>query len=197
MDEKAYISRKDQARLTKKKIFDTTMLLIKKRGYGKITIREICQQAQISIGTFYLYFSSKDEILLEIYNKIDQKVHFPMEESICESICQDFSIYLTTMTEMFHKELVCEIYRNCLASGENHFLDQTRPLYQAVLHCLEQAAKTHLLITGQTALLICRKLHIFVQAYIFQWLTNDELGTRFLTDDCIQDLHAYLTLYIK
>ncbi|WP_419078926.1 TetR/AcrR family transcriptional regulator, partial [Sellimonas intestinalis] len=54
MKEKHYITRKEQAVLTKKKIFDTTIFLIRKKGYSKITIREICQNAEISVGTFYL-----------------------------------------------------------------------------------------------------------------------------------------------
>lgn len=53
MKEKSYISWKEQAVLTKKKIFDTTVLLIKKKGYNKITIREICNNAEISVGTFF------------------------------------------------------------------------------------------------------------------------------------------------
>ena len=74
MKEKHYITRKEQAVLTKKKIFDTTIFLIRKKGYSKITIREICQNAEISVGTFYLYFLSKDDILLDLYSKVNQKL---------------------------------------------------------------------------------------------------------------------------
>lgn len=103
--EKPYISRKEQARLTKKRIFDTTMRLIRKKGYSKITIREICQNAQISVGTFYLYFSSKDDILLEIYHKTDQKISFSAIPSSAgctdysSLICEYFSAYLSCMAE--------------------------------------------------------------------------------------------------
>jgi len=74
LKEKHYITRKEQAVLTKKKIFDTTIFLIRKKGYSKITIREICQNAEISVGTFYLYFLSKDDILLDLYSKVNQKL---------------------------------------------------------------------------------------------------------------------------
>lgn len=200
MNENIYISRKEQAKLTKKKIFDTTMLLIKKRGYSKITIREICQSAQISIGTFYLYFSSKDEILLEIYNKIDQKVKFPpggTPDGIIPCIINDFKIYLRCMSEAFSKELLREIYRISLLSGENAFLSPERPLFGTVLDVLRTAGENASLLSEDPPELLCRKCHMFVQSYIFQWLVDDNLDAGFLTADCMGELAAFLTLYIK
>mgnify|MGYP003278900450 CR=1 FL=1 len=197
--ETSYISRREQAQLTKKKIFDTTMFLIKKKGYSKITIREICQNAQISIGTFYLYFSSKDEILLEIYNKIDQKISFPRPDDPKEApsfIIQDFSIYLECMIQSFDKELLREIYRNSLISGENHFLSPKRPLFEAVL---ELVSSIHTYAGFKKEVPpdeLCRRLHIFVQSYIFQWLVSDELSPGYLAGFCLPELKNYLSLYI-
>lgn len=200
MSEKSYISRKEQARLTKKKIFDTTMLLIKKKGYGKITIREICQSAQISIGTFYIYFTSKDEILWEIYDKIDQKVKFADSVSgqpVIGLIGQDFLMYLSHMTSMFEKELLREIYRNTLLSGENHFLSRERPLFQSVLYRLESLPESNRIFAAEDPETLCRRFHLFVQSYIYQWLVDDNLDPSFLTAECVQELSRYMTLYIN
>lgn len=200
MNEKSYISRKEQARLTKKKIFDTTMLLIKKKGYGKITIREICQSAQISIGTFYIYFTSKDEILWEIYDKIDQKIQFADPspgQSAALLITQDFLAYLSSMASMFEKELLREIYRNTLLSGENHFLSKDRPLFQSVLSRLELLQSQNHMVTHTAPEKLCRRLHMFVQSYIYQWLVDDDLDSEFLTKECIFELSCFLTLYVK
>ncbi len=202
MIEKSYISRKEQAQLTKKKIFDTTMMLIHKKGYSKITIREICQNAQISVGTFYIYFSSKDDILLEIYQKIDQKTAFPKPSSGSDSqnfsdfICGNFTIYLNCMIETQEKELLREIYRNALISGENYFLNPARPLYKSVLCALRTAEKSACLQLISSDIL-CKKLFLFVQAYVFQWLTCSELTASFLIETCISDLKLYLSLYIQ
>lgn len=200
MNEKSYISRKEQAQLTKKKIFDTTMLLIKKKGYGKITIREICQSAQISIGTFYLYFTSKDEILWEIYDKIDQKVQFDSftpQQNAVSAVTQNFLTYLSLMISMFEKELLREIYRNTLISGENHFLCSERPLYQSILSCLNTLKDKNGLHTDDTPDKLCCRIHMFVQAYIYQWLVDDDLDSSFLTEECIRELASFLTLYVK
>ena len=200
--EKPYISRKEQARLTKKRIFDTTMRLIRKKGYSKITIREICQNAQISVGTFYLYFSSKDDILLEIYHKTDQKISFSAIPSSAgctdysSLICEYFSAYLSCMAETQEKELLCEIYRNALVSGNNQFLNPERPLYRAVLSVLDAAAREKALVTSCTPSQVCQKLFFFIQSYIYQWLASNELTFAFLTETCIAELRLYLTLYL-
>jgi AcrR family transcriptional regulator len=44
---------------------------MKKRGFHKITIEDICKKADVSIGTFYHYFKSKDDILYEVYLRAD------------------------------------------------------------------------------------------------------------------------------
>ncbi len=198
--EKPYVSRKEQAQQTKGKIFDTTKLLIKKRGYSKITIREICQSAQISVGTFYLYFSSKDEILLEIYNRIDQKVVFPeyvsSNNTDLNCICEDFSVYLNYMAKTQEKELLREIYRNALISGDNRFLSPDSPLYQRILIRLLTAESDGKLLCEEPASQICLKIFRFVQSYILQWLINDDLTASFLTDTCLIDLGQYLSLFL-
>lgn len=201
--EKPYVPRKEQARLTKKKIFDTTIRLIHKKGYSKITIREICQNAQISVGTFYLYFSSKDDILLEIYYETDRKTVFPampVDMGIIdhsEFICKCFSIYLGNMIKEQEKELLCEIYRNSLATGNNQFLNPDRPLYRTILSILDSAAQDKKLHPSHSSSAVCRKLFVFVQSYIFQWLTSSEITSSDLTEICITDLKLYLTLYLQ
>lgn len=40
-------------------------------GYEKLTIRRICRAAAVSVGTFYNNYTGKQEILLELYNEID------------------------------------------------------------------------------------------------------------------------------
>lgn len=56
---------------TKEKIYETALELLESDGYENIRIEDICQKAGVSIGTFYNYFKSKNEILQLIYRKGD------------------------------------------------------------------------------------------------------------------------------
>ena len=59
--------RKDKAAETKKKIFKTAVHLIKQKGYEGVTVSEICQNAGIAKGSFYVHYRSKEDIVRESY----------------------------------------------------------------------------------------------------------------------------------
>jgi AcrR family transcriptional regulator len=63
MVEKALTSRKIKADKTKQKIYERAMRLFRKKGYDSVKIIDICKSAGVSVGTFYYYFKSKEDIV--------------------------------------------------------------------------------------------------------------------------------------
>jgi len=59
------------AQRTKNKLLETALSLFNERGYDAVTIDEITQQAGVAKGTFYTYFSTKSDIVVEEFWKID------------------------------------------------------------------------------------------------------------------------------
>lgn len=51
--------------LAKEKILNAALLLINEKGYEETTLVDICTAAGIANGTFYHYFKSKQDILLD------------------------------------------------------------------------------------------------------------------------------------
>ena len=47
----------------RRQIIASTIKLLRKTGFEKVSVRAICQNADISIGTFYHYFRDKDDLL--------------------------------------------------------------------------------------------------------------------------------------
>jgi TetR/AcrR family transcriptional regulator, fatty acid metabolism regulator protein len=64
--------RKNQAMQTKQKIFSAAMSIMQKQGFEETTIEQICKKANVSIGTFYIHYKSKHDVLFEIYQLADQ-----------------------------------------------------------------------------------------------------------------------------
>ena len=58
----------------KKDIFDATLALIVEDGMQAITLSKILDRAGVGSGTLYNYFSSKDELLYELFQQIMQKM---------------------------------------------------------------------------------------------------------------------------
>ncbi len=61
------MNRKEQAELTKKKLFITAVNLIKQKGFEDITVSEICKKAGVAKGTFYVHYQAKEDIIKESY----------------------------------------------------------------------------------------------------------------------------------
>ena len=54
---------------TKQKIFDVAKALILSKGYQQVTVDEICAACALSKGAFYIHYSSKEEIVKQLYRE--------------------------------------------------------------------------------------------------------------------------------
>ena len=71
MEKQKLTTRQIQALTTKNKIYQIAIDLMEKDGYENIKIEDICKKAKVSVGSFYNYFSSKSDILSEIFERAD------------------------------------------------------------------------------------------------------------------------------
>jgi TetR/AcrR family transcriptional regulator, fatty acid metabolism regulator protein len=83
--EKKTTSRKLQADMTRQKIYDTAIALMEKKGYAATTINEIMGIVGVSVGTFYHYFKSKDDVFYELFKKADDYFEDTVEASLEKS----------------------------------------------------------------------------------------------------------------
>ncbi len=70
--EKNLTARQRQALETKEKIRTVAIDLFRERGMDNVTIKDICQQAEVSVGNFYHYFESKEAVTFEILRGFDE-----------------------------------------------------------------------------------------------------------------------------
>jgi len=70
--EKKPTSRQLQADKTRAEIYNIAVALMEKQGFANTTIQEISKRAGVSIGTFYHYFRSKEDIFLDLFKKADE-----------------------------------------------------------------------------------------------------------------------------
>ena len=65
-------NREYQAQQTKNRIYDAAILLMQTNGVRQTTIEGICKKAKVSVGSFYNYFKSKEDILSSIFESADR-----------------------------------------------------------------------------------------------------------------------------
>ncbi|HAX52737.1 TetR/AcrR family transcriptional regulator [Muricomes intestini] len=64
MGQKAELSRQQQkSRETKERIFLAAKTILRKKGYEELSIKNICEEAGVSNGSFYHHFKTKDDLL--------------------------------------------------------------------------------------------------------------------------------------
>jgi AcrR family transcriptional regulator len=66
------ISRKQQAENTRRKVAETALRLYASKGFDQVAVDDICREAGVSKGTFYVYFASKDQVLVEEFLGLDR-----------------------------------------------------------------------------------------------------------------------------
>lgn len=64
MAEKVELSKQQQkSKETKERIFRAAKQILKKKGYEELSIKNICEEAGVSNGSFYHHFKTKDDLL--------------------------------------------------------------------------------------------------------------------------------------
>ena len=92
-------------RTKKKVILDSTLQLIAEKGFHGMSMGELAKHAAISPGTVYVYYKSKNELIIDLFNIIRHE----MEEAILDGYSADediqskFTILVTNLTEYYLK----------------------------------------------------------------------------------------------
>lgn len=76
----------NRVRYTKKVLQDALIKLLHKKSITEVTIKELCEEAHINRGTFYLHYSTPNDLLKEI------------EDNFITENFKNFSLYLNHPT---------------------------------------------------------------------------------------------------
>lgn len=146
-------TRKEKAAATKENIFSTAVGLIKEMGYDAVTVSEICRQAGIAKGTFYVHYTSKEDVIRESYYSdmgvfIEQRYAAFLERSPDSSGGERVLRFLSLELEFAEYagyELTCLAYSMnlgaCVPGPSEHLRKRTfsRILYREIAAHMEEA----------------------------------------------------------
>lgn len=90
--------RSEKTQNTKDKIYKSAIELLKRKGYEYLTIKNICEMAGVSNGTFFYHYKTKEDLLsfyltegFEIYLKTTN--FFDTEKSFKETLLSYYEAY--------------------------------------------------------------------------------------------------------
>jgi len=64
-----------RSKKTKEKIVQAAIQLFQGRGYEKTTSNDIASEAGVSVGSFYVYFTDKRQLLLTIFDRLADELY--------------------------------------------------------------------------------------------------------------------------
>ncbi len=128
------MTRKEQAAITKRKIVSVLEEQLQHQKLSDIKIKDICSQANIAAGTFYVHFSCKEEAFLYIYRDKDEDF---TNLILTEDPVQNLRIILDAyfgMVDSEHPQFNRELYISHLKYYDDYFFSEDRSIFKMLNH---------------------------------------------------------------
>lgn len=170
---KKLTSRQLQAQKTKRRIYNAAVDLFSKQGFDNTTIEDISRKADVSVGAFYHYYSSKTEIYTELYKKID--VYY--ENTVADQLVLDdffdniilyfkhYAVYLNARGV----DTVKQLYN----TQNPLFLDKSRYMYKLLTEVIKRGEEKNLLTKDLSLDEIEEFLMVVSRGVVYNWLLHN------------------------
>ncbi len=192
------LSRKDQALQTEQKIIKATLKLLKSKSFQQLQIKDICGQADVSIGSFYHYFDNKQGIIVKILDLYSERFVTKIRSHKLPSSQEKLVVIFLEFCHIAEKlgaDLVLEIFIHNVIAYDNFFLSRERPLFLSILQCIKDLQEKDLLLVQESEEKITSMLIIFFRGFLYEWgLCRNAYS---LADEISKQLNRYLPVFIK
>jgi len=164
--------REVQAWETKQKIYDAALRILSKKGFKNMSIREICEAADVSIGTFYYYFESKNNILYKFYEKGDtyfKKEIKPILNS--DDALENVRTYLLSyikLVETDGADMVEHLY-----IPDNKILKVNRAMQEILKDIIEDGQSKKQISKKMSAEGTVKFIFVIMRGIVFDWCLYD------------------------
>lgn len=191
------LTRKEQAEETKKLIFNKALELLEEKDFEKITVRDIVKKANVSIGTFYHYYSTKLDVYYETYIIADEYFETVVKPNINqltntrEKLELFFDYYARYNSEITDLTLTQILYNSANKCFDRNSEIGMIPL---LISILQEGLDANLIKSDKSAEEIAQFLMISIRGQVYHWCTND--GNYDLREATREHIHLLLQIFI-
>ncbi|BCJ94012.1 hypothetical protein acsn021_15810 [Anaerocolumna cellulosilytica] len=163
-------------RARKQELFQQINQLIEKEGFANLTIRKICKNLDISIGTFYHYFPDKSDIAWILFSDIDNY----FETEVVKEFSDKEPDNLITFSMEYGAFIMKRGVENCrcinlapLKSKGHSYLDEGRSIFLNLYGIFQRGTeKEQFALTGDS-LETARMYMILLRGYCTDWAKRE------------------------
>jgi TetR/AcrR family fatty acid metabolism transcriptional regulator len=173
MPKKPRTNRQKQAAETKQRIYEAAIELMDRNGFENFTIADISEKAGVSVGAFYHYFESKNDILAEIFRKADD--YFTNEvilgqegDNIPEQIIEYFDHYAK-----FNVMSGVEMTQQLFNPKVKFFIMKGRPMLTILEDLIQQGQQGGEIKAEATPEDVSHFLFMMARGIVFDWSLHE------------------------
>ncbi len=168
---KTLTKRQEKAIETKNRIYAAAIELMDRKGFEKITIADISKKAGVSVGAFYHYFKSKNDILAEIFRKADDYYStqvLPRLNSNTKSV-PDLIVEYFDHYAKFNLGSGVEMTQQLFNPKIKFFIKKSRPMLTILQDLISKGQEKQQIRNDTTPEEISRFLFILARGIVFEW----------------------------
>ncbi len=177
MGKKGPTKRDLQAEKTRQKILETAVEMIRTHGFDNITVDDICKQSKAAKGSFYHYFKSKDDIIIEMYRDYDNSYMSTFSELPPTMTSIEKLLFTYKNMGMRAKargaEYVRQIYKSQIYTGTKYFISEERPLFKVIHETIADGQKNNEIRRDLTTKELTRLILIFSRGVVYDWSLHE------------------------
>jgi TetR/AcrR family transcriptional regulator, fatty acid metabolism regulator protein len=132
-------SRKKQAIETKQRIYDAAVSIMQKHGFESATIEKICKKAKVSVGSFYVYYKSKQDVIVEVYASADHYFRDVVEPQIRPLSYRNKALTFFHHYALYNIRTGLDFVRRLYGSESQLFVARDRYMHILLREILEQS----------------------------------------------------------
>lgn len=170
---------------TKNNLLDSCLELMQTRSFRELKISDICAQAGVTTGAFYHYFSKKDDIIPELYLRIDQlftTFYQKLRGSCYREKISEYLLRHAKFAEGCGLLSTRNVYYEQLDSKYEFFGDFKRGFAQHLLELVQAALDEGEFVSEKGAREITTALMSIERGAVYSWcLTNGALSAKTLS----------------
>lgn len=166
-------NRQKQAINTKNKIFDITISLISENGYDQVNIEDICKTANVSVGTFYNYYKSKNEVFYEIYTRADHYFKNIVKDKLYKGCTPEGILEYFNYYAIYCEKTGVSMLTQMMNASNSNFIKKGRYLQVLLIQILEEGLRTGALKSDKNAEDLCDYYFMVARGVLFDWCLHN------------------------
>lgn len=184
-------SRKEQAEETRSRIYASAIELMEQKGFGNFTVADISKKAGVSVGAFYHYFNSKNDILAAIFYRADdyfstQVVNSLSKSSVPEQIVEYFDHYAK-----FNVASGVETTQQLFNPKIKFFIEEGRPMLEILEDLIRKGQEKNEIRGDMDAKELVSYLFVMARGVVFEWSLCDG------NYDLEAKMHKYMEILVS